>query len=217
VSRHLQRDLDRLQQLVLSMAGLVEESIDMALDALQNQNADQARRVFAGDAGIDRLENEVQEECLKLLALHQPVAIDLRRIGMVMLISTDLERMGDLASAIADRAMCITAPPPTTRLTAMTKRVTAMVRGSLNAFVNSDAAAARLVIREDDLVDAEHREIIEILIREMKTAAHLIEPGLSMFSAVRHLEQIADHAVAIAEDVVYLVEGEIVRHKPEKR
>jgi phosphate transport system protein len=171
-----------------------------------------------GDGEIDRLENEVHDECLKILALHQPVAVDLRRVSSVLLISTDLERMGDLAVGIAERAASLAHPPHPTvpaRLTPMTMRVTEMVRRSLDAFVNLDPNAARAVIRLDDAVDEDNEAIIAELIADMKAEPEQVESGMSLFSAVRHLERIADHATNIAEDVIYLAEGELVRHHPE--
>jgi len=218
MSKHMERDLERLQKLVLKMAGLVEEAVFQAAQALQDRNIDMADRVIEGDNLIDQLENEVLEECLKILALHQPVAVDLRRISAVLLISTDLERMGDLASGIAERALTLSHPPFAnipSRLKPMTERTIDMVRRSLDAFVHSDVAAARTVIRLDDEVDAHNAAIIDELIAEMKTSPDKIDAALSLFSAVRHVERIADHATNIAEDVIYLVDGEIVRHHHE--
>lgn len=218
MSKHMERDLERLQRSILRMAGAVEEAIYQATQALQDRDPSRARQVVDGDGEIDRLENEVQDECLKILALHQPVAVDLRRVSSVLLISTDLERMGDLAVGIAERATSLAHPPHPTvpsRLASMTARVTEMVRRSLDAFVHLDPAAARAVIRLDDAVDADNEAIIAELIAEMKAAPDRIESGMSLFSAVRHLERIADHATNIAEDVIYLAEGEVVRHHPE--
>jgi phosphate transport system protein len=218
MSKHLVRDLENLQRQVLAMAGAVEESIYKAIQALQEHDKNLAREVAEGDNRIDELENAVTEECLKLLALHQPVAKDLRRIAAVLMITTDLERMGDLASDIAERAIALAYPGSQlvpAKLARMTDVTTSMVRQSLDAFVNLDAKLARKVIRLDDEVDRYNAEIIGELIERMKSAPDLIEPCLSLFSAIRHLERIADHATNIAEDVVYLVEGEIVRHRPE--
>ena len=218
MSKHMERDLERLHRAVLKMAGAVEEAIYQATRALQDLDPAAARAVVAGDAEIDRLENEVQDECLKILALHQPVAVDLRRVSAVLLISTDLERMGDLAVGIAERCLECGGRPPQgllDRIARMTRSATEMVRRSLDAFVHSDPVSARAVIRMDDQVDADNAAIIEELIGRMKQSPDQIEAGLSLFSAVRHLERIADHATNIAEDVIYLVDGEVVRHKPE--
>jgi phosphate transport system protein len=217
MSKHLERDLENLQRDLLGLAASVEEAIHLAIHALQERDIASAERVMEGDAQIDQEENHVEEECLKILALHQPVAIDLRRIAAALKINTDLERMGDLAEDIAERALHLARPPliPTpTTLQRMTDLTTTMVRQSLDAFVNLDANQARRVCRLDDEVDRYNKEMIEELIRTMEKSPEMVGPGLSMFSAVRHLERIADHATNIAEDVVYLVEGEIIRHRP---
>jgi len=217
MSKHLERDLDDLQRDILTQAGSVEEAIHRAIRALQERNAELAQQVIEGDAEIDEEENHVEEECLKILALHQPVAVDLRRIASAMLINVDLERMADLAEDIAERAVHLSRLPffpIPERLQRMTDLTTMMVRQSLDSFVNMDARLARSVCRLDDEVDRYNNEIIEELIHGMQGSPEMVEPGLSMFSAVRHLERIADHATNIAEDVIYLVEGEIVRHRP---
>jgi phosphate transport system protein len=218
MSKHLQRDLDALQRDLLSVAGSVEEAVNKAIRALKERNGELARQVIAGDSRIDEGENQVEEECLKALALHQPVAIDLRRIAAVMKINSDLERMADLAEDIAERALHLLRLPPIAippRLPQMTDLTTTMVKQSIDAFVNLNTHTARLVCRLDDEVDRCNEEIIRGLIRLMQQSPEMVEPGLSMFSATRHLERIADHATNIAEDVIYLVEGAIVRHHPE--
>jgi phosphate transport system protein len=216
MAKHLQRDLDDLQRDLLALAGLVEAAVFQAIRALRERDAALARAVIAGDSQIDQEENHIDEECLKVLALHQPVAGDLRRIVAVMMITTDLERMGDLAEEIAERAIHLARPPHlpvSDKLQRMTDLTTMMVRQSLDAFVNLDTTLAQTVIRMDDEVDRYNVQIIDEIMQAMKGSPALIDPGLSMFSAVRHLERIADHATNIAEDVIYLVEGEIVRHK----
>jgi phosphate transport system protein len=145
------------------------------------------------------------------------VAVDLRRTASALLINVDLERMADLAEDIAERAVSLARLPPIPipeKLQRMTDLTTSMVRQSLDAFVNIDARLARLVCRLDDEVDRYNDAIILELIRLMRGSPEMVEPGLSLFSATRHLERIADHATNIAEDVIYLVEGEIVRHRP---
>ncbi len=214
---HLQRDLDNLQRDLLALAGLVEGAIHKSIQALQERDIRLAREVIAGDTQIDREENHIDEECLKMLALHQPVAVDLRRIISAMMINTDLERMGDLAEEIAERAIHLARPPLLPipeKLQRMTDLTTMMVRESLDAFVNLNTVEAQTVMRMDDEVDRFNNEIIAELVQAMRSSPALVEAGLSMFSAVRHLERIADHATNIAEDVVYLVDGEIIRHRP---
>jgi phosphate transport system protein len=218
MSKHLERDLDTLQRDILTLAASVEEAIYKSIRSLQEREVALAQQVIEGDTPIDTQENHVEEECLKLLALHQPVAIDLRRVATILKINTDLERMADLAADIAERALVLAQPPYVpipAGLQRMTDMTTSMVRQSLDAFVNLDARLARRVWRLDDEVDRYNDEIIQDIIQTMQSSPEMVEPGLSLFSAVRHLERIADHATNIAEDVVYLVEGEIVRHRPE--
>jgi phosphate transport system protein len=217
MSKHLQRDLEMLQQNLVTLAGSVEEALHKSIRALQERNRRLAEEVIAGDDRIDADENQVEEECLKMLALHQPVAIDLRRIAAAMKINGELERMADLAEDIAERAVHLAALQPMpipAKLQRMTDLTTSMVRQSIDAFINLDARQARTVCRLDDEVDRYNEEIIAELIATMRSTPALVEPGLSFFSATRHLERVADHATNIAEDVVYLVEGEIIRHRP---
>jgi phosphate transport system protein len=218
MSKHLERDLETLQRDILAMGGAVEEAIYKATRALQDRDAEMAREVVDGDNAIDESENRVEEECLKILALHQPVAIDLRRVAAILAINVDLERMADLAVDIAERAEVLAAPPfipVPDGLQRMTDLTTTMVRQALDAFVHLDVPHARKVVRLDDEIDRLNSDIIAEIVGTMRESPEFIEPGLSLFSAVRHLERIADHATNIAEDVVYLVEGEIVRHRPE--
>ncbi len=216
MAKHLHRDLDNLQRDILTLAGLVEGSIQKAIEALQKRDVRLANEVIAGDPQIDNEENHIEEECLKILALHQPVAVDLRRITAAMMINIDLERMGDLAEEIAERVLEMAKLPMfpiPDRLQHMTDLTTMMVRQSLDSFVELNTPQARSVMRMDDEVDRYNNEIIDEVVAVMKTSPTLIEPGLSLFSATRHLERIADHATNIAEDVVYLAEGEIIRHR----
>lgn len=217
MSKHLQRDLDHLQKRIINFAGQVEEAIYKAVQALQEHNDELAEEIIAGDARIDEIENEVTEECLKLLALHQPVATDLRRIATTLMITTDLERMGDLAKHIAEASLALSAPPVPipNKLARMTDVTTSLVRQSLDSFVNLDSQLARRVVRMDDEVDRYNDDIIAETIAHMKLDPENIEPGVMLFTATRHLERIADHATNIAEDVIYLVEGDIVRHRPD--
>jgi phosphate transport system protein len=216
MAKHLQHDLDTLQRDLLTLAGLVEEAIHKSIAALQTRNIALAREVIAGDSEIDREENHIDEECLKILALHQPVAGDLRRIAAGLMINTDLERMADLAEEIAERAIHLASPPllpVPEKLQRMTDLTTMMVRQALDSFVNLSTSQAQAVMRMDDEVDRYNAELIAEVVHAMQRGPELINPGLSLFSVIRHLERIADHATNIAEDVIYLVEGEIVRHR----
>jgi phosphate transport system protein len=213
---HLQRDLDRMQQDILDLAALVEKAVQYTVRALQERQPRLAEEVILGDETIDREENFVEEECLKMLALHQPVAVDLRRIVAVLKINSELERMADLAVNIAERVVSL-GPLPTLpfpgQLQKMADLTVFMVRQSLDAFMRGDSELARQIIDMDDEVDDCNKEIIDELVLRMKATPELVAPGLSLFSAVRHLERIADHATNVAEDVVYLIEGQIIRHR----
>jgi phosphate transport system protein len=218
MSKHLQRDLENLQRDLFTQAASVEEAIHKAIFALQHRDPGPAHEVIDGDRQIDEDENHIEEECLKVLALHQPVAVDLRRTAAVLKINAELERMADLAEDIAERAVHLAHLPAVEipeKLQRMTDLTTMMVRQSLDSFVNLDARQARRVCRLDDEVDRYNSEIIADMIALIHKSPELVEQGMSLFSATRHLERIADHATNIAEDVVYLVEGIIIRHHPE--
>lgn len=218
MSKHLQRDLENVHLEMLSMSAIVEEMIDKASRALIEGDVELAAEVIHTDEQVNHGEVHIEEECLKMLALHQPVAIDLRRIATMVKVNNDLERIADLAVNIAERAQCLTAFPAfqmPARLERMVTLATQMVRGALDAFVNLDALSARRVCLHDDEVDEDNRRIIDELQDLMKRDPEMITPAMHAFSATRHVERIADHATNIAEDVIYLVEGEIARHKPE--
>lgn len=217
MSRHLQRDLDSLHREILSLSGLVEEMIEKSIQSLFERSFSLAEEVIAADELTDQKEVLIEEECLKMLALHQPVAVDLRRIATVMKVNNDLERIGDLTVNIAERAKCLAEYPSfeiPRRMERMVNITRQMVAGALDAFVGLDSQAAMNVRHLDDDVDILNREIIQELQDRMKASLAEIEPGLHCFSASRHIERIADHATNIAEDVIYMIEGEIIRHQP---
>ena len=216
MSKHLQRDLESLNRGLLSISSMVEEMIDKATQALASRRFDLADEVVKSDEYVDRHEVHVEEECLKMLALHQPVAVDLRRIATVLKVNGDLERIADLAVSIAQRAQAMDEFPAFVipdRLPRMVVLATQMVRGAMNAFVNLDAEEARRIIAMDKSVDQYNRDIIAELQTTMQKKPDAVQPALHCFSAVRHIERIADHATNIAEDVIYLAEGDIVRHR----
>lgn len=213
---HLIRDLDALHRSVLTMCARVEELIDSSVDALHRRDYERAELIPSQDDEIDRMDVRIEEECLKLLALHQPVAIDLRRITTVMKISGELERVADLGANIAERALsiirCGDVHVPDD-LREMSNLALGMLHRSIDAYVNLDVRMARDVCLMDDRVDELNRTIIQELIHQMQRQPELIEPLMHLFSACRQIERVADHATNIAEDVVYLVEGEIIRHR----
>jgi len=216
MSKHLQRDLDHLNTELLKISSMVEEMIDKATQALIERRHELADEVVGSDEYVDQLEVHVEEDCLKMLALHQPVAVDLRRIATVMKVNNDLERIADLAVSIAQRAKAMDefpAFPIPDQLPSIVALSTQMVRGAMDAFVNMDVGSARRIMALDATVDQLNRDIIVELQITMQKKPQLVAAALHCFSAVRHVERIADHATNIAEDVVYLVEGDIVRHR----
>jgi phosphate transport system protein len=219
MSKHLHRDIDNLNGELLSISSMVEEMIDKAVTALAERRYDLVQQVIDSDSFVDQQEVHIEEECLKMLALHQPVAVDLRRVATIMKVNNDLERIADLAVSIAQRAQALDQFPAFAipeRLPRMVALATQMVRGAMDALVNLDTASARRIMALDDEVDQYNRDIIEDLHEVMQMKPALVPAALHCFSAVRHIERIADHATNIAEDVVYLVEGEIIRHRRSK-
>ena len=215
---HLDRDLNDLNCNLLAQAGAVEKAVTDSIRSLQERDAQLANQVIAGDNAIDETENRIEDECLKIIALHQPVASDLRRLAGILKMNADLERMADLATDISERTLRLTELKPIeipAKLQEMAELTTTMMLQSVESFIEMDARKARRVCRMDDQVDQENAEIIQELIDSMKKSPELIEAALSLFSATRHLERIADHATNIAEDVVAIVEGKIIRHHPE--
>ena len=216
MTKHLHRDLEAVHQEILSLSAMVEGMIDQATTALLDRKHDIATTVIASDEKVDRREVRIEEDCLKILALHQPVAIDLRRIATVMKVNNDLERIADLAVNIAERALALDnflQFPVPKKLKSMVSMSTQMVRNALDAFVVLDASAARSVLSMDDAIDELNLEIIRELQSLIQQQPDLVVPALHCFSASRHIERIGDHATNIAEDVIYLVEGDIVRHQ----
>lgn len=215
---HLQRDLDDLRRELLTMGALVEDAANKAINSLINRDEALAREVIESDPEIDLKEVEVEEECLKLLALHQPVAVDLRYIITCLKVNNDLERMGDLAVNIGERAFYLArhAPlAPPAELTAMIDKVRGMVRDSLDSLVRQDVALARSVLSRDDDIDDHNRHIFDLMSAAMMKEPALTKRAIALMSSSRYLERIADHATNIAEDVIFMAEGEIIRHRGE--
>ncbi|MCA8983249.1 MAG: phosphate signaling complex protein PhoU [Planctomycetaceae bacterium] len=216
MSVHLIRDLDNLHRSLMSMCTMVEELIHSAVAMLSAPNPAKARELAEQDRAIDDYDVSIEEECLKILALHQPVATDLRRITAVMKISGELERVADLAVHIAERSAGLidgTNLPIPSKVHEMAEHAVTMLHESIDAYVNLDTSLARQVCRQDEIVDDLNRQIIDTLTQLMTRTPALITPCLHLFSASRHIERVADHATNISEDVIYLVEGEIVRHR----
>jgi phosphate transport system protein len=218
--RHFVEELDYLRSRLLEMSGLVEDSVHRSVLSLAEKDAQQAQRVLHNEAEINRMEIEIDDLATRLLALQQPMATDLRFITAAIKINNDLERMGDLAVNIVERALSLMHEPlmkPLIDIPLMADRVQAMIRKSLDAFVKKDAELARNVLVSDDAVDelcgSVYTELISYMERDPKT----VRQAISLMFVARNLERLADHATNIAEDVLFLVQGVDVRHHAETR
>jgi phosphate transport system protein len=214
---HFQKELHKLNDLILKMGGMVEKSIYGSVEALKKNNPKLANELIAADDAIDQIELTVDDLCLELLATQQPMAIDLRFITTGMRIGSDLERIGDLAVDIAQRAVELAAMPllkPLEDIPKMAELAEKMVHKALDAFVKRDAALARALWLDEEKADGYrdlvHDELMAIVARDSTSAPRAIP----LMLIARHLERIADHATNIAEDVVYMVEGKVIKHAP---
>jgi phosphate transport system protein len=214
-ARHFHEELTDLKARLLEMSTLAESLVSLAVEALLERDATKAESVILGDRALDALEVEVDDACIHLLALQQPMAGDLRLITMAMKICNDLERVGDHAVNIAQTVSHIADAPHFARLPEieeMARLASEMLSDSLDHFVRGDAAGAREVCARDDRVDALHDSMFRILLTHMMEEPRNISPAMNLFLVSRNLERIADLATNIAEDVVFLVEGRTIRH-----
>ena len=217
---HFETDLQALKNRLLNMGALVEERVHDATHALIERRLDTAERIITSDQDVNELQIEIDERCLRLLALQQPMATDLRLITAAMKINADLERIGDQAVNIAEQAVRILAHPPLKPmidLPRMAQIAEKMTRESLDAFVRKDAKLARAILARDDEVDQLKDQVFRVLLTYMMADPGTIERALGLILVSRHLERIADHATNIAEDVIFVVEAKDVRHHHEER
>lgn len=218
MSKHLQNDLESLKKAIIMMGEDVEDRVYRATLSIIRKDGDMARDIIESDAEIDKMEVEFEEKCLSLLALYQPVAIDLRFVVASLKINSELERVGDLAVNIAERSVFLATQEGIEipfDLGGMALIAESMLTASIDALVNFDANLAYRIRTEDDRVDKLNREMYEKIKDEIQKDPEHINCLLHALSVGRHLERIADHATNIAEDVIYLVDAEIVRHTPE--
>jgi phosphate transport system protein len=216
VKAKFSRDLDTIHDNLMELADLASAAMAQSFEAVLTRDAELARRVITGDAAINSLEETIDRECVRLIALFQPVAGDLRQLMAVDHIITELERIGDSATNIAEEVLTLGHLPPRPihpRLASMVNMVQEMVRQSLEAFFRSNSHLARQVCIMDSDVDALDQAIIQDLLQEMTGTPEAILPGQAQINIVRNLERVGDHATNIAEQVVYMVEGESVRHR----
>jgi phosphate transport system protein len=215
MSKHLKNDLERLERRILGLGARIEEAVRRSIAALQTRRADIALEVMSGDPEIDSIEVEIEEECLKILALHQPVANDLRFVTACLKINNDLERIGDQAVNIAQRVAVLAKRHDVNfnfDYARMAEKAQAMLRMSLDALVNLDEDLALKVVTMDDEVDTIQRDAYDRIKSAMKENSDKIGYMINLLLVSRHLERLADHATNIAEEVIYLIEGEIIRH-----
>ncbi|MFA7692425.1 MAG: phosphate signaling complex protein PhoU [Candidatus Hydrogenedentales bacterium] len=215
MSRHLLAEIERLKTRILELSDMVEQSVHQAVKSLQDGDKDTAQAVIDNDSAIDLAEVDIEEECQKILALHQPVAHDLRFIIAVLKINTELERIGDAAVSIADHASVLSAEEHISipfDFLGMAERAKSMLRKSLDALVKLDAELAFFVINEDDVVDSINRGVYRLIEKSIQKNPERVSSLIHLLGVSRHIERIADHASNIAENVIYLVEGRIIRH-----
>jgi phosphate transport system protein len=218
MAQHLQREVEQLKKKILTLGATVEGSVHKAVDSIQRRDVDLANVVIEGDSAIDQFEVDLEEDCLKILALHQPVAIDLRFIVVVLKINSDLERIGDLAANMAERSKFLASQAQITvpyDLFTLADKAQKMVTQSLDSLVNLNSVLARDVCRMDTEVDTLNREAFNSVKETIKARPEHVDSLIAYLSISRYLERIADHATNIAEDVIYMAEGTIARHSAE--
>lgn len=218
MKRHLERELDKLRKKILALGAMVEGSIEKAIVSLMRYDLKLAKEVIERDHEIDHMEVEIEEDCLKILALYQPTAIDLRYVVGILKMNNDLERMGDLSINIAERATYLANHRRTELFldfTNMWEKTIAMVKRALDSLIKMDSQMARGVCAADDEVDAINREMLNLIQNHIEQNPEEVKPLIHLLLATRHLERIADLATNVAEDVVYMIEGQIIRHRTE--
>lgn len=218
MKRHMDREIEKLKKQILTLSALAEDRVREAVQAVSMRSAELAAQVIERDNEVDLMEVDIEEDCLKVLALYQPVASDLRFVVAVLKINNDLERVADEAVNIAERADFLAHHAPVDLpldFEIMSEKSQAMLRKSLDALMTMNAGMAREVGYEDDEVDELNRQMYEKVQEAMSRQPERIECLIHVMSISRHLERIADYATNIAEDIVYMIEGEIIRHQAE--
>ncbi|MDX2035220.1 MAG: phosphate signaling complex protein PhoU [Isosphaeraceae bacterium] len=216
LGRHFVRDMEGLWNQILALAAVVEESLNVSIRALCERRADLARVVKSDEEVVNRSEVAIERECLKILALHQPVASDLRRVAVVLRVNSELERMAELAQHIAKRARKRAKSPLDGEipegLENLATQTLGQVRETLDALIKHDGALARVVIRRDREIDRRRARVHEELKEAIRREPDRLDTWLRLINTARNLERVSDHAANIAESVIYLTEGDIVRH-----
>jgi phosphate transport system protein len=215
MTKHFHRELEKIKKMILSLGALVEKQVQSAKEAIDEKDEALAQQIIKKDFEIDEMEVEVEEECLKILALHQPVAVDLRFLIAVIKINNDLERIGDQAVNIAERVITLAKQDFDNFVfdyTTMVEKAQIMLKMSLDALVQMDVDLALKVCTLDDEVDEKKEQAYDSIKRAVKTDPDHIGYYINLLLISRHLERLADHSTNIAEEVIYMIEGDIVRH-----
>ena len=215
MARHFEMELDQLRTMLIRMGSLVEEQIECGVKAVTEADESLAKLVIERDKKVDEYDNAIDQQCMRIFALAQPVAIDLRLLMAALKINNELERIGDIAVNLAERV-----PPlisfkemvQSTRLREMAHAAREMVKGAIDSFVNNDPGLADKVLKSDDLIDSIDQQMFQLMVSKMKESPKFIEPAVHLVILSRHLERLADHATNIAEDVIFLVNARIIKH-----
>jgi len=215
MARHFELELDQLRTLLIRMGSLVEEQIDMGVKAILESNQAYAQVVMERDKKVDEFDNEIDKQCMRIFALTQPVAVDLRLLMAALKINNELERIGDIAVNLAERVEPLIPYKEYVKKTSIGLMATAargMVKDAIDSFVNNDPKLAKQVLESDDHIDNLDREIFTHMVKNMKESPKHIEPASHVMIVSRHIERLADHATNIAEDVIFLVNAKIIKH-----
>ncbi|HTY36408.1 MAG TPA: phosphate signaling complex protein PhoU [Bacteroidota bacterium] len=215
MARHFEIELDQLRTMLIRMGSLVEEQIDYAVRALVQGDLGMARFVMERDKRVDEYDNTIDQQCMKIFALSQPVAIDLRLLMAALKINNELERIGDIAVNLCERVEPLANHPElvqSTPLAEMADSARVMMKLAIDSFVNNDPSLATKVLESDDYVDQLDRNTFHSMSDRMKESPELVEPALHIVVLSRHIERLADHATNIAEDVIFLVNAKIIKH-----
>jgi len=217
--RHFEMELDQLRTMLIRMGSLVEEQIDYAVKAIAEADVALAQLVMQRDQKVDEYDTAIDKQCMKIFALTQPVAVDLRLLMAALKINNELERIGDIAVNLAERVEPLLPHQEFVKTTPLREMATAareMVKNSIDSFVNNDPDLAKKILISDDVVDNYDRDIFNAMIARMKEGREHVEPASHIMIISRHIERLADHATNIAEDVIFLVNARIIKHNAYK-
>lgn len=215
MARHFELELDHLRTLLIRMGSLVEEQIDLGVRSILESNASLAQIVIDRDKKVDEFDNEIDKQCMRIFALTQPVAVDLRLLMAALKINNELERIGDIAVNLAERVeplLPYSEFVKKTSVSLMAAGARGMVKDAIDSFVNNDPKLAKKVLESDDHIDNLDREIFGMMVSSMKESPKQVEPASHVLILSRHIERLADHATNIAEDVIFLVNAKIIKH-----